>query len=227
MRQKASVKIIIPGDPIPKVRHVKTKKGFAYDPQWELKKRVSRFLEQEIREYYEKDENAIEGHKLSIGNAFEVDWYFYMPIPKSFSQSKKNACKWGLIEHNIKPDRSNLEKFYEDCANNILWKDDCQITSGKVIKKYCSDDKPRTEIHMTPIQEPNEDIKNIISMFSPEDIANIFEDANNLLSPPHNLPKIASFLSKNADKHSKKLSQITKNYHGYWKKFETNSSLNI
>ena len=219
------MKITIPGDPIPKARHRVTRKGFAYDPQDKLKKQTIRFIENEVKQYYEKDENRIEGHKLSIGEAFEVDWYFYMPIPRSFNQFKKNACKWGFIEHTSKPDRSNLEKFYEDCANKVLWHDDSQIVKGKIEKKYCDNDNPRTEIHMTPIKEPNEDIKNIISLFSPEDISAIFDDAHNLLSPPHNLPKIAMFLSKMADRNAKKLSTINKKFPNHWKKFESNSSL--
>lgn len=217
------MKIIIPGDPIPKARARITKRGFAFDPQDKQKKQTRKILEQSVREFYDNIENRQEGYKLYQGKAFEVNWYFHMPIPKSFNLRKKNACKWGLIEHTSKPDRSNLEKFYEDCANNILWHDDSQIVRGQIIKKYCNDDKPRTEIHMKPIEEPNEDVKNIVSLFSPEDISAIFEDAACMLAPPYNLPKIATFLSKMADQNSKKLSQITKNHPGVWKKFESNS----
>ena len=214
------MKITIPGDPIPKARARLTKRGFAYDPQWDIKQRVISFLKKDFKE----------GHKLDKEEAYEVNWYFHMPIPKSFSQNKANACKWGLIEHTSKPDRSNLEKFYEDCANGILWNDDSQITKGEIIKKYCNDDKPRTEIYMKQIGKPNEETKNIISLFSPEEIYSIVEDAksigdntNSLLSSPSNLPQIANFISKMAD-HSKKLSKINKNYPGHWKKFESNSS---
>lgn len=214
------MKIVIPGDPIPKARARTTKKGFAYDPQWELKKRVIKFIEIQVEEYYQNCKNPQEGYKIAHGDAFKVDWYFYMPIPKSFSQTKRNACKWGFIQHNIKPDRSNLEKFYEDCANGILWKDDCQITRGEVIKKYCDDDKPRTEIHMNTIKEYNEDFKNIISLFSPTDIQDIVSESNNLFEGENSLIKIASFISKMADQHAKKFQQINKKYPGYWKKFE-------
>lgn len=219
------MKITIPGDPIPKARARVTRKGFAYDPQDKQKKQVRKILEQELKSYYEKNENRQEGYKLAQGLPLEVDWYFYMPIPKSFNLRKKNACKWGFIKHTTKPDRSNIEKFYEDCANGILWYDDSQIITGKIQKKYCHDDKPRTEIHMKPIEESNEDVKNIVSLFSPEDISAIFEDAAHMLAPPYNLPKVALFLSKMADQNSKKLSKVTKNYPGAWKKFESNSHL--
>lgn len=220
------MKIIIPGDPIPKARARVTKKGFAYDPQWEQKKRVCKFLEMEVKEFFDKKENRIEGHKLSTGEAFEVDWYFYMPIPKSFSQFKKNACGWGFIEHTSKPDRSNLEKFYEDCANGILWKDDSQITCGKIIKKYCENDNPRTEIHMKTVQKHNEETMNIVSLFSPDEIADLVSSAQSIPSDKDpSLTSISYFISKIADNYAPKLSKINKNYKGHWKKFDSNKSL--
>lgn len=215
------MKITIPGDPIPKARARVTRRGFAFDPQEKQKKEVKRLLAQSVKEFYGDPENRIEGHKLSIGEAFEVNMYFYMPIPKSFNQFKKNACKWGFIEHTSKPDRSNMEKFYEDCANGILWHDDSQITHGEIIKKYCPDDKPRTEIYMTPTPKAREDIKNIISLFSPDEISSIVQDANKLLYVQStNLPQVACFLSKLADNHSKKFMKISKNYPNHWKKLE-------
>ena len=218
------MKITIPGDPIPKARVRVTKKGFAYDPQWEIKKRVVKYLNVALEEYYEKNRNQKEGYLLAHSKSFEVNWYFHMPIPKSFSQIKKNACKWGFIEHTIKPDRSNMEKFYEDCANGILWKDDSQITKGEVIKKYCNDDNPRTEIIMKPIYEHNEDIKNIVSMFSPDEISTICYDASTINMTSEKLPIISSFISKLADQHASKLMKITKKYPGHWKKLDSNSN---
>lgn len=217
------MKITIPGDPIPKARARVTRKGFAYDPQSKQKQQTRKFLENHLREFYENKENHQEGYKIANGESFEVSWYFHMPIPKSFNQFKKNACKWGFIEHISKPDRSNLEKFYEDCANGILWKDDSQIVCGEIIKKYCTDDKPKTEIIMQPIKEPNEDIKNIVSLFSPEDIYSIVKDANNLDPSHSSLTQVAHFLSKIADNHSPKLAKIKKNYPGHWKKLDKNS----
>lgn len=220
------MKIVIPGDPIPKARARVTKKGFAYDPQWELKKRVCKYLEEEVCNFYAKDRNRIEGHKLSTAEGLEINWCFHMPIPKSFSQFKKNACKWGFIEHTSKPDRSNLEKFYEDCANGILWKDDSQITKGAVIKKYCSDDNPRTEIVMNPIPRPNEAEMNIISLFSPKEIADLVQDAQSIpMQIDPSLSSIAYFISKISDEHGDKFKKIHKNYPGHWKKFASNSYL--
>lgn len=210
------MKITIPGDPIPKARARVTRKGFAYDPQHSLKKKTIKFLQQSVRDFYEKAENRQEGYRLSIGEAFNVDWHFYMPIPKSFNQSKKNASNWGMHDHMSKPDLSNMVKFYEDCANGILWKDDSQIVHCYLSKKYSHN--PRTEIVMTPIPKPKEDLKNIISLFSPNEISEIVDEARHLVIDETTLPYVASFLSKLADQHGKKLAKISKNYPGYWKK---------
>lgn len=218
------MKITIPGNPIPKARARVTRRGFAYDPQSELKKNTCKILEKKVREFYEKRENAQEGYKLAHGEAFEVNWYFHMPIPKSFNQIKKNACKWGFIEHTSKPDRSNIEKFYEDCANGILWKDDSQITRGEIIKKYCNDDKPRTEIVMEAIKEPNKEVCEIISLFSPEEISSICYDASQINMNKEKLPTISAFLSKIADNHGSKFAKIKKTYPGHWKKLDSKSN---
>lgn len=178
-----------------------------------------------MREFYEKRENAQEGYKLAHGEAFEVNWYFHMPIPKSFNQIKKNACKWGFIEHTSKPDRSNLEKFYEDCANGILWGDDSQITKGEIVKKYCNDDKPRTEIVMKAIKEPNKEMCEIISLFSPQEISELVSDAQSIpIGDEPSLNSIGFFISKIADNHASKFAKIKKTYPGHWKKLDSNSN---
>ncbi len=72
------MKIVIPGVPIPKARARVTKRGITYDPQQKEKERVSKFLLKAVSDYYENPGNRIEGHKLSIGEAFRVDWHFYL-----------------------------------------------------------------------------------------------------------------------------------------------------
>lgn len=214
------MKITIPGDPIAKARARVTKAGFAYDPQWDIKQRVCLYLKNSVREFYEKSENRIEGHKIAIGESFIVDWTFFMPIPKSFNQSKKNACQWGFIEHITKPDLSNLVKFYEDCANGILWPDDSQIFSCQIKKEYSI--HPRIEIDMTThSSEHKKDVQDILSSFSLDEIEEIATEAKYLsIGNPINYPDIAKFLSKIADKHSKKFTKIAKKYPEHWKKFD-------
>lgn len=74
----------------------------------------------------------------------QVDWRFYLEIPPTL---KKKREQWIGKPHATKPDISNLIKFYEDVANKILFKDDCQIALGTWSKVY--DDNPRTEFTIT------------------------------------------------------------------------------
>lgn len=71
---------------------------------------------------------------------------FFMPIPTS--RSKKKQLELLNKPHLFKPDLSNLIKFVEDCCNNIVFKDDCIITSINAQKVYS--DTPRTEFYFSP-----------------------------------------------------------------------------
>jgi len=77
---------------------------------------------------------------------------FYLPIPSSWSQKKKNRARSGELEHTSRPDLSNLLKSIEDGAEGVLWKNDSQINvygtvDGEPPKKLYSDE-PRVEIEM-------------------------------------------------------------------------------
>lgn len=56
-----------------------------------------------------------------------IKLYFGMPIPKSTSNKRKRLMIRGLIKHDKRPDLDNLEKFYKDVCNGIVWVDDSQI----------------------------------------------------------------------------------------------------
>ncbi len=67
---------------------------------------------------------------------------FYMPIPGSLSQKKKNALNKTF--HTKKPDLDNCVKFVKDVFNEVVWQDDSQVSTLWAIKAYS--DRPRTEI---------------------------------------------------------------------------------
>ena len=71
---------------------------------------------------------------------------FYMPIPKTCA--KKRIPTTQNSYHSIKPDISNLLKFYEDIANGILYKDDACICSTHAEKRYDDGCGVRTEIEL-------------------------------------------------------------------------------
>ena len=77
-------------------------------------------------------QNKIE--KLPAGVALKLKVTFYMPMPKSWSEKKKE--KMNLSWHFQKPDASNLVKALEDALNDVAYKDDCQIAWLWVEKKW-------------------------------------------------------------------------------------------
>ena len=130
--------IQIAGVPIPKKRPRFYNQGHgiaAYDAQSREKNQTRKQI---------KTQMAQEGTKFDRGKALSIKMTFGMPIPKSDSQRARNAKLDGSIPHTQKPDIDNLVKFYLDCANEVAWHDDCQVTHLEADKFYSSE--PRTEI---------------------------------------------------------------------------------
>ena len=126
---------IIPGDPIP-LQRPRFGKHRVYDSQknaklnWELQ-----LTEQNV------------DIKMFSGPLW-LDVIFYMEIPST--ATKKSVDKLLNSFHVFRPDLSNLVKFAEDCCNEVLYKDDCQIAKISAEKRY--DVWARTEITITEIQ---------------------------------------------------------------------------
>jgi Holliday junction resolvase RusA-like endonuclease len=72
--------------------------------------------------------------------------HFFMPIPESASKKAKEGMANLSIKHLKKPDVDNLLKFVKDCANGLLWHDDCQVISVQASKAYHP--LPSTEIYL-------------------------------------------------------------------------------
>ena len=62
--------------------------------------------------------------------------YIRVPIPKSYSKKKLEACLNGMDQPIKKPDASNILKSVEDGMNGIVYKDDSQIINLHVTKVY-------------------------------------------------------------------------------------------
>ena len=117
-------KILLEGNPIP----------------WKRPGRSgSRYYDQQ---HYEKI--AVRAHMkeqyplLPITGAVIVGFTFAFEIPKSVSKKRREMMLKGEILHTQKPDLSNLIKFVEDCGNELLWRDDCQIVSMSLPNKKWS-----------------------------------------------------------------------------------------
>jgi Holliday junction resolvase RusA-like endonuclease len=82
-----------------------------------------------------------DGAKRAMGlsepleTALEVFFYFSIPIPKSYSKKRTDACLRGL-ERPMKKDLDNLIKSVADGMNKIVYKDDAQIVALHATKVY-------------------------------------------------------------------------------------------
>lgn len=78
---------------------------------------------------------------------------FRMPIPKSVSAVIRREMVNGIYEHSKRPDIDNMTKFYLDCMNGHIFKDDGQICSLHVEKVYSQ--RPSTYIRIIPVSRNN------------------------------------------------------------------------
>jgi Holliday junction resolvase RusA-like endonuclease len=128
--------LTIPGKPIAKKRPRFVRRGNfvgAYNCQ---ETEEGRFLLEVKRQLKGK---PLEG-------PLSVTYYFFFPVPKGISKKKRELMLQNKIKHTKKPDRTNLEKFVEDCLNGIVWRDDAQVWSGGSCKLYA--EEPRTVIEI-------------------------------------------------------------------------------
>ena len=80
-----------------------------------------------------------------------VDMTFYMPIPSSWSQKKKDRMNGAV--HRSKPDIDNLIKGVFDSLNKIAWKDDNQVFEVHSRKVYSFNPGIGFEIWETEVAE--------------------------------------------------------------------------
>lgn len=222
------MKIVIPGPPIPKARARHFQRGsrtITYDPQHEQKNHVKNLLVRAVRKAFDSENKALvmEASSLAHGRVFHLSITFFMALNASDSDGQKNAKLWGLEPCNKKPDCSNMLKFYEDCANEVLYPDDSMIVSGNFKKKF--DINPRTEINIMIVDELNvhESVAGILKIFGPDLMENFFNDVSLLSaissSEVHGsesldrrvwLESTAIMLSQFAQKYSEALKKIRK-----------------
>lgn len=135
--------ITIPGTPIADSRPRARKRGNfvqIYDEKQNEKFIVKKFLTIETQ----KISHTRDFKELCEGNSFFIQFIFEMPIPASWSEKKRQKAHFEEINHVSKPDIDNLIKFYLDCCNKILYRDDSQISKVAAHKVYSLE--PKTTI---------------------------------------------------------------------------------
>ena len=129
------MKIVIDLPPVSKERpHFG--KGHAYTP--------------ENTRVYEEAVKLIASTKVKqpLSGALKMTLIFYMPIPKSWSEKRKEQALRGEIRPTTRPDIDNLEKAICDGLNGVAYIDDRLIVEKHTYEYY---GKPRTEIWLQKI----------------------------------------------------------------------------
>jgi Holliday junction resolvase RusA-like endonuclease len=107
---------------------------------------VSTYTDAETRKYEDRLKGEATLKMLGIPAldcALSVRIEAHMPIPQSWSKKNTEAAIGGRFMPITKPDSDNIVKML-DALNKVVWKDDSQIVSLFVLKRYS--DNPRLRI---------------------------------------------------------------------------------
>lgn len=90
--------------------------------------------------------------------AVSLGCIFFLPIPGSWSETKKQKAREGDIRPTGVPDLSNLYKSIEDGCEGVLWKNDSAVVEYGAVdgwppSKYYSN-RPRVEVEATFLDQP-------------------------------------------------------------------------
>ena len=121
-----NIRFEVQGEPKAKARPRVTRSGIAYTPKNTI------LYENLVRTSFQQ---SYPDH-IPIDCEVEAIITAYFSIPKSASQRKKELMGFGLINPTKKPDLDNIAKAILDSLNGIAYKDDSQIVSMVVSKKY-------------------------------------------------------------------------------------------
>lgn len=77
-----------------------------------------------------------EGLRWPLEGPLELHVESMLAIPQSWSKRKQEEARRGLLPHVSRPDVDNLGKLVMDAANGVLWKDDSQLVSVTLSKRY-------------------------------------------------------------------------------------------
>ena len=146
--QSESLLIRINGIPQGKGRPRFTKGGKAYTPQktrrYEEAVRGAAMLAAQAQGFVKHDDDT----------PLEACISAWFPVPASWSKKKRAAAMAGDIYPTAKPDADNLAKAILDALNGIAYRDDKQVVSCTVGKRYTfrDDDTPRVVVHIAPMK---------------------------------------------------------------------------
>ena len=138
------ISLDIDGEPIPWKR-AGQKRLRNYVINYDTQKKDKERIRLQIREQYKG---------IPLEGPLRIDFWFFMPIPKSTSKKLRKQMMEDTIRHEKKPDLDNLEKFILDCMTGYIYVDDAQVTMVYKEKLYRAN--AGTLIHVTPLSNIEE-----------------------------------------------------------------------
>jgi len=168
------MKFVFEGIPIAKMRHRDVNfcgSMIKYDPQHRIKEEIKKKMLVQFNQA-----SKSEAESLRSAEGLHVSFVFALPACKTDPLIKKNGKLWNFESPAKKPDIDNLEKFYLDCGNGVLFSDDSKIISLYSTKVYSQ--IPRTEMIVMKKKSTSlsEESKKIICNFSPQEITEMLDD---------------------------------------------------
>ena len=79
-----------------------------------------------------------------LDTPIEINVFLWMQIPASWSKKKRQAAVAGTVHATSRPDSDNIAKGIFDGCNGIVWKDDAQLVTINIQKKYA--ESPRADV---------------------------------------------------------------------------------
>jgi len=76
------------------------------------------------------------GSNPPIEGPVKLDLIIRLPVPKSYTKKRSEACLSGSEWPTKKPDWDNVAKSVADAMNDIVFLDDTQIVIARVVKTY-------------------------------------------------------------------------------------------
>ena len=89
------------------------------------------------------------GARPPLEGPVSIDVVALMPIPKSWSKSRRAEAALQMHRPIKKPDADNLLKVI-DALNEVVWRDDAQVVDAVIIKRYS--DTPALKITVREVK---------------------------------------------------------------------------
>jgi Holliday junction resolvase RusA-like endonuclease len=136
-----TVQFTVPGPPVAKGRpRFHRASGRTYTPEKTVR------YEDTVRTFASQ---AMAGNAPMQGPLL-VAVAFWVTVPSSWSKKRQQEAIAGEIQPTKKPDLDNCVKAIKDALNGIVWRDDSQVVTLRLKKRYS--DTPRTEVVVRQVE---------------------------------------------------------------------------